>query len=333
MSVIHFQMSVWSMSEDGESDIIEGTLPTPPNLHHIVGMLVHVEHVHQAILTLIHRASHLGNEPGQLSSELEKLSVSNSQVALGSNELAASLLTVIKTAPCTTGKELSNEVQSLSHDIARAGKNLNHLLKRRRVSGKGIGRIQPQIPQLNVATRTVPVEDTEKREMVTSHQGMQGLPEQRRGEGEGHHDVLNEQSGIEDCRSTGDVGGTTSMEHDRPPNRLKVHVNSTVQISSSGLTSFSVEEGHPRPPGELKSSCHNRTLAGDHRLTADAELSKTLEPVAVTSTKYSEMSNATGQVISESPSNSPPHQTHPQNGYSAPTTVGHVSDEEDSSVI
>ena len=61
--------------------------------------------------------------------DVEKLTLCIGRVSLCCNELAASVLTVIKTSSCTTAQELSVEVQSLSHEIARAGKALNHLTK------------------------------------------------------------------------------------------------------------------------------------------------------------------------------------------------------------
>lgn len=285
-------------------------------------MLVHVEHVHQGVLTFIRLASHLGDEPGELSAELEKLSLSNSQVALCCNELAASLLTVIKTAPCTTSKELSSEVQSLSHEIARAGKNLNHLLKKMRVSRKVSGRTQPQIPQISTAGRTVPTTNTDSREAVMVEQGMKGSREER--EGRKKNDVLMKENVTENTRSERGILANAAMEHGR--DRLTVHLDSTVKTSSSSVTDSTLEE--PTASEQSSSPSGGRVSAGYQDLTTCSRLSKPLEQTV----KHTEMSNATGQVISESPSNSPPHQAHPQNGYSAPN-MGHMSDEEDSSII
>lgn len=62
---------------------------------------------------------------------LEKLSLCNNHAALCCNELAASVLTVItKSSVCSNQQKLSSEVQTLSRDIARAGKSLNHLIKK-----------------------------------------------------------------------------------------------------------------------------------------------------------------------------------------------------------
>ena len=284
-------------------------------------MLVHVEHVHQAVLTFIRLASHLGNEPGELSTELEKLSLSNSQVALCCNELAASSLTVIKTAPCTTSKELSSEVQSLSHNIARAGKNVNHLLKKIHASRKGSGKTQPQMSR---ATRTLPTVDADGKEAVMVQQGKKGSAEGAKKRKK--NDVLMEESVAENSRSERDnILDSAAMACDR--HQQSVHLDSTVKTSSSSVTNSALDE--PTANDQSTSSGGDGVLADYQDLTTSTKLSKPLKVVSVATLKHTEMSNATGQVISESPSNSPPHQTHPQNGYSA----GHVSDEEDSSII
>ena len=272
-------------------------------------MLVHVEHVHQGVLNFIRLASHLGNEPGELSTELEKLSLSNSQVALCCNELAALSLTVIKTAPCTTSKELSSEVQSLSHNIARAGKNLNHLLKRVRLSRRGSGRTQPQISR---AERTLTTERSSsgRKEAVMVQEatkGRAGGAERRK-----KNDVLTKESVAENSRSE----------------RVSEHLDSTeVKTFSTSVSNSTLEE--PTACDQSPPSSGSRLPADYQSLMTGIKLSKPLELVSVATPKHTEMSNATGQVISESPSNSPPHQTHPQNGC----TAGHVSDEEDSSII
>lgn len=283
-------------------------------------MLIHVEHVHQGVLTFIRLTGHLGNEPGELSTELERLSLSNSQVALCCNELAASSLTVIKTAPCTTSKELSSEVQSLSHNIARAGKNLNHLLKRICASRKGSGRTQPQMSR---ARKTVPTVDTESKQAVMVQEGMKGSAEEA--EEWKKNDVLVE-SVAENSRSERVIQDSGAMACGR--HQLSVHPDSTVKTPSSDVTNSTLEE--PTASDQSSSSSAGGRVSADYQdLTTSTEQNKPLKLVSVATLKHTEMSNATGQVISESPSNSPPHQTHPQNGYSA----GHVSDEEDSSII
>ena len=104
----------------------EGTLPLTSNEHHVLEMLTHLQHVQENMYDIQEQAGIIqeGNR------DLEKLSVCNGNVARCCNELAASVLTVIKSSSCAAGQELSIEVQSLSREIARAGKALNHLIKR-----------------------------------------------------------------------------------------------------------------------------------------------------------------------------------------------------------
>ncbi len=64
------------------------------------------------------------------STSLEDLSSSNKQVAYSCNELAALALRVIKGSPCPQTQGYVYEVQQLSHEIARAGKTVNHVIKR-----------------------------------------------------------------------------------------------------------------------------------------------------------------------------------------------------------
>lgn len=318
---IHLQTSIWLASGgevDRNDDVTEGA---PPSLHHIVGMLVHIEHVQQQILALIQLACHLGDESSDLTSGLERLSLSNSRVALSCNELAASLLTVVKSVPCTTSKELSGEVQSLSHDIVRAGKNLNHLLKKRRVSKRTSTRLQPQVPS------QPPTGTTHSKAMAVVEKDAEvKLVEKRKDEFE-NGSVFQEQCEVDENqpRSDADIDSNTKER------KSGLADDSSLKHCK---TWSSIEESLEEPANSLKSFSDGKIAAIDDReLTACVKLSKSCEPLTVTGLKYSEMSNATGQVISESPSNSPPHLTHPQNGI-ATATIGSIpDDEEDSSII
>ena len=338
-----FQVAIWSTFEDGDNDVIdEGTLPTLPNLHHIVGMLVHVEHVHQNAHTLVQLACQLGDEPaGEMSNRLEKLSLSNGQVALCCNELAASLLTVIKSAPCAAGKELSSEVQSLSHGIARAGKNLNHLLKKRRVSRReGGGRAQPQAPptsnpvaksvKTDIATDSVQTRISQEASEVVNSTAVEATTKV--------DPKLKEEvrQAVDHSRLMNDSAVDASIElcdvHIEP---MEESISRPSKDSPIILRDISPKALDEDSSDMLKSYSDGRIPADDRGLPSTSfKLSKSCDPLNITGLKYSETSNATGQVISESPSNSPPHQTHPQNGFS-PTAppIGHASDEEDSSVI
>ena len=108
----------------------EGTLPLTPNMRHVMEMLTHLQHVQQNMHNIRQHAEITQEEKD----DVEKLTLCVGRVSLCCNELAASVLTVIKTSSCTTAQELSVEVQSLSHEIERAGKALNHLTK------SGLGR-------------------------------------------------------------------------------------------------------------------------------------------------------------------------------------------------
>ena len=66
----------------------------------------------------------------ELPTNVDQLTSPNAQVAHSCNELAASVLAVIKSSVSDSVQELSHEVQALSHEVARAGKNLNHLIKK-----------------------------------------------------------------------------------------------------------------------------------------------------------------------------------------------------------
>ena len=323
MTVIHLQATIWSVCANvDDDDVIEGTLPSLPNLHYVVGMLVHMEHVHRGVLNLIRLACHLGDEPGDLSSGLEKLTLSNSQVALCCNELAASLLTVIKSTLCTTSKELSKEVQSLSHEIARAGKNLNQLLKKRRSSKsrKSSGsRIQPQIPQSSEDGKSVIAVNSVERERNGTESG------KKRGEDE----LKEKERAVKSSERLKEEKRRTMKDASLGPNPRKTVASERDDSALKHCKTWSsIEESLEDTSDLLKSSSDGKIGVTEERdLSNSVKLSKSCEPLNVTGLKYSETSNATGQVISESPSNSPPHQPHPQNGFSG------AADDEDSSVI
>lgn len=324
--ICYTQASFWSVCEGEEGDVMEGTLPTVPNLHYVVGMLVHLEHVHQGTLTLLQLASQLGDEAGKLTSRLEKLFISNSHVALCCNELAASLLTVIKSTPCTTSKELSSEVQSLSHEIARAGKNLNHLLKKQGVSRRASSRAQPQLPR-SKSPNSVAVPDTGSRGALTVKSEPE-LREKKTEEGT-ESDPVEEEHKIENI--VGDiVEQTKPCKTPAEPVDSPQTCESENSIGDDDSCGTSVEQS-----GLLNSGGSGMTQAESSDLSNNyvrGKLHRTGAPLTGVGVRHSEMSNATGQVIPESPTNSPLHQTCSQNGF-AVATVDSVSDDEDSSVI
>ena len=123
------QAAVWNL-ENGSQD--EGILPVTPNINHVVDMLIRLQQVQSHMDSIAEQAGQIVEGSG---ADTEKLLHCNGHVGLSCNELAASMLTVIKNSPCATARELSAEVQSLSHEIARAGKNLNHLIKKGPLSG------------------------------------------------------------------------------------------------------------------------------------------------------------------------------------------------------
>ena len=352
-SVIFFQASVWSMCEVGEGDssVAVGTLPPIPNLHHVTGMLVVVENVHQGTLTLVQLTTQLDSEdPGEINSKLEKLSISNSQVALCCNELAASLLTVIKSAPCATDKELSSQVQSLSHEIARAGKNVNHLLKKRGVSSssrKNSRTTQPQIMQSNVAamknavTTLSTADNTSKRGSLTVAQRGPDSEEKATAVSVGERGSRRKSSALCDVESRNNRTELIStVEH-----RSKADATPTASADTTNTERNIIpnEKSEPSQPAANSSSLND---SGSN--AAEMMPVKTV-PAPAEETVNVRHSNATGQVISESPTHSPPHHTTTSaagNGFSSTNSViasapppptkivtQTIADEEDYSVI
>ena len=118
------QAAIWNLEDTSEE---EGTLPVTPNINHVVDMLLRLQQVQSNMESIAEQAGQIVEGS---SVRTEKLSHCNSHAALCCNELAASVLTVVKHSPCATSRELSAEVQSLSHEIARAVKTLNHLIKK-----------------------------------------------------------------------------------------------------------------------------------------------------------------------------------------------------------
>ena len=101
-----------------------------------MNLLAHLQQIDKSVHTISDRAKELAEETDI---SLDKLSSSNGQVAYGCNELAACALTVIKNSPCNQTQEFTTEIQRLSHTIARAGKSVNHLIKKggRSMTSKG----------------------------------------------------------------------------------------------------------------------------------------------------------------------------------------------------
>ena len=310
-----------------------GTLPPTPNLHHITGMLVVVEHVHQGTLTLIQLTSQLGNEedPGEINSKLEKLSLSNSQVALRCNELAASLLTVIKSALCATSKELSSQVQSLSHDIARAGKNVNHLLKKRGVassSSRRNSRAAAQPPLSNTATATkittamnVPaaVENSRRRVSLTGPQaGGHGFDEKvsvgergSRRKSNVPHNGESRNNGTESISTISTAAEHRSNTDSTPTISPGTTTTDLERDRSSEKTSESTPNGPSSTPPVAPS--HNGDSSSGRGMPAKTSPpAKTAPPLTTEEAVSVRHSNATGQVISDSPTHSPPHHTSSQ---------------------
>jgi hypothetical protein len=306
-----FQASIWSVCDAGDVDygsLSVGTLPPVPNLHHVTGMLVVVEHIHQGTLTLTHLTSQLGNEedPGEINSRLEKISMSNSQVALRCNELAASLLTVIKSAPCATSKELSSQVQSLSHDIARAGKNVNHLLKKRGVassSSRRNSRAATQPPLSNTAATittsnvSAAVENSRKRVSLPGPQAGRGLDEKASVEERGPRRKSNVIHEGESRNSGTESISTAITEH-----RTNADTDLERDRTSEKLSESTPNSTRPVTAGQNGDSSALREMPAK---------TTTEEAVSV------RHSNATGQVISDSPTHSPPHLTSAQSTTAA----------------
>ena len=332
---IIFQASIWSVCEvgDGDEDSLSvGTLPPTPNLRHVTGMLVVVEHVHQGALTLTQLTAQLGNEedPGEINSRLEKLSVSNSQVALCCNELAALLLTIIKSAPCTTSKELSSQVQTLSHDIARAGKNVNHLLKKRGVASSSSRRSSRATAQPNTAVATkittatnLPaVENSRKRVSLTGPQpGGRGFDEKAsvgergsRRKSNVPHDGESRNTGSESIATISTAAEHMSNTDITPTISAGTTTTDLEKDRSSEKTSESTQNGYSSTtPAAASHNGDSNAGRETPAKTSPRAPAKTAPPLTTTEEAVSvRHSNATGQVISDSPTHSPPHHTSSQ---------------------
>lgn len=126
------QVEIWNL-DTGTQEV--GTLPLTPNIHHVIDMLIHLEQVdcntHSLSKHLLkHSRENHDEKSASHKSSMDKLSISNGRVILSCNEFAASVLSVITSSPCCdSAQSFSMEVQSLLHEVARAGKTLNHLLK------------------------------------------------------------------------------------------------------------------------------------------------------------------------------------------------------------
>ena len=125
----------------------DGTLPRTPSTSHVVSVPLHLECLEKSVSGLALLACQLTTPPSETTplsmttlpppSPYKKLMLCNGHAVLCCNELAASILTVLKSASSEAGLEFPPEVRSLSHEIARAGKSLNHYLKKHGLVGAG----------------------------------------------------------------------------------------------------------------------------------------------------------------------------------------------------
>ena len=149
--LICVQAAVWNLEDTSQE---EGTLPVTPNINHAIDMLLRLQPVQSNMDSIAEQAGQIVEGS---TANTEKLSHCISHVALCCNELAASVLTVIKHSPCATSRELSAEVQSLSHEIAKAVKTLNHLIKKGSLTSTKSARSsqKPQRSETSLATGQV----------------------------------------------------------------------------------------------------------------------------------------------------------------------------------
>lgn len=216
-------------------------------------------------------------------------------MALCCNELAASLLTVIKSAQCPTGKELSSQVQSLSHNIARAGKSVNHLLKKRGVSTSRRSSRTPHPPLNAVAVKlaATAVDCAERRDSLTvAHEKT----------------VADEKVSV----SVEEVGPSVEV-HDSQSRNSATDPAATISTAEHGSADHEANTSIVSAKATKTESDRTLSEQSAERSTVtedtivDGRAGKTATPTEETvSVRHS---NATGQVISESPTHSPPHQT------------------------
>ena len=180
------QGDIWSISAPSE-----GTLPLTPPLPSVVELLSHIGQVEKSVETITtHITPFLQTDT--TSTSLDDLSSSNKQVAYSCNELAALSLRVIKGSPCPQTQGYVYEVQQLSHEIARAGKTVNHVIKRGTDEERGKKRremkkkpVQIQVVKINenvetaMDERIVPVVDMPTIPVCEELSGAKGTSESR----------------------------------------------------------------------------------------------------------------------------------------------------------
>ena len=114
---------MWPSVEE-QNDLDHSSAPNAPSLHRVTEML-----------TLAYRVlSHvtmLCNCAGMERIDCDKLTECNTETAGACTQLAASILHVIKSSGCEQDV-LATNIQNLSREIMRSGKNLNHAAKRYR---------------------------------------------------------------------------------------------------------------------------------------------------------------------------------------------------------
>jgi len=116
------QDQMWPSIEDQDEEDLQSAL-NAPSLKHVTEMLVLAYQVLSHISKLCDTAS-------TQRIDCDQLKHCNTETAGTCTQLAASVLNVIKSSGCQQGDILTGNIQTLSREIMRAGKNLNHAAKK-----------------------------------------------------------------------------------------------------------------------------------------------------------------------------------------------------------
>lgn len=158
---------MWSLTASPS----EGTLPLTPPLPAVVSLLSHLTQVEQSVTSLSAACVVTQSDP----INLDNVSSGNKQMAYSCHELAALALRVISGSPSSLSTQgYVVEVQQLSHEIARAGKTVNHITKKGldnigRLRRKEITKTQKSKPVENIIeNKEKPVMEVIRNESHTS---------------------------------------------------------------------------------------------------------------------------------------------------------------------
>lgn len=113
---------MWPSAEDQDDEDYQSA-PNAPSLNHVTEMLTLACNVMSHVTKLCDTA-------GTQRIDCDQLKHCNTETAGTCTQLAAAVLNVIKSSGCQQGDILTGNIQTLSREIMRAGKNLNHAAKK-----------------------------------------------------------------------------------------------------------------------------------------------------------------------------------------------------------